>query len=252
MIQPGSIDACLQHSPFRAIAEHHRVQLRMALAQGDQAIEKQVRSFLLAQTSDVTGQPAFVAMAARRQGGGLRQAIGDHLQLVLGDTCLAVDALDALGHADHFVDGPGAAQLQTQPGVQALFAIARGKAMLGGDHRQAPQRRAQPAKYQPFEVVTVDQRLRISALAQLSQHLAQAGAAAAGHASGAKTRHQFLRGTEEQHQVLSRGSLAVVQQHPLGTVEATAAEQVDDRPLQGQGCVQLRTQCTSRGSDQPL
>ncbi|MNJ79915.1 hypothetical protein D3C77_781060 [compost metagenome] len=76
-----------------------------------------------------------------------------------------MDAFDALGHADHFVDGSGATQLQTQPGVQALFAVAWGKAMLGSNHRQAPECRAEPAKHQAFEVVAIDQRLLIMASA---------------------------------------------------------------------------------------
>ncbi|MNG89901.1 hypothetical protein D3C79_487820 [compost metagenome] len=242
----------MQRVALRAVAEHHRIELRVALAQRDQGIEKQVRAFFTAQSPDITGQPAAIAMIARGQGVGLGQAVGDHLQLGFGNPGLAMDALDALGHADHPFDGGGAAQLQADPGVQALFAAGGGKTMLGGDHRQAPQPGAQPAEQQALEVVAVDQRLLIVTLAQYAEQLAHPVAGLAGHAGGAKTRHQLLRGPEKQHLVLPRGGLAVVQQHPLGAVETTTAEQVQDRPWRGQGCVQLRTQCTSRGSDQPL
>ena len=100
--------------------------------------------------------------------------------------------------------------------------------------------------------MAVDQRLLVVALAQLAEQLAHTVAGLAGHAGGAKARHQLVRGSEEQHQVLSGGGPAVVQQHALDAVEATTAEQMQDGPHGRQRSVQLRTQCTSRGSDQPL
>src|SRR5690606_17489531 len=80
--------------------------------------------------------------------------------------------------------------------------------------------------------------------------LAQALAGLALDAGLAKARHQLGRGTEEQHSVLPRRGLAVVQQHALGPIETTTAEQVEDRWVAGgYGGVQLRTQCIRRGTD---
>ena len=150
---------------------------------------------------------------------------------------------DTFGDADHPVHRGRAAQLQAQPGVELLLATARGEAVLGDHQRQAQQRGADPAEQQSLEVVRIEQRFVATALTQVPQQLAQALNSAAVDPSLAKSRDQLRRCVEEQHLVLPRRRQAMIQQHPLGPIEAAAAEQMNDRQGAGGGQrVQLRTQ----------
>ena len=243
LLQTGSIDARLQGLAFRAVTEHHRVQLRMLMTQRDQRIKEQIRTFLAAQPTDVTGQPAL-PICHRLHRRCCWQTVGNHLQLLRPDVGLQMQRGDALCHADHPFHRRRAAQLQAQPGVELLFAAARREAVLGDHQRQAQQRGADPAEQQPFEVVGVEQRLVAPALTQVPQQLAQPGTTTGVHPSLTKARDQFRRCVEEQHLVLPRRGQAMIQQHPLGPVEAAAAEQMNDRQGDDWGGhrVQLRTQ----------
>ncbi|MNK98160.1 hypothetical protein D3C87_1185140 [compost metagenome] len=250
LLQTGFNDARQQAVPFRAVAEHHGVQLRVLLTQRNQRIEKQVGAFFTAQAPDVSGQPALTLCVLRLQVVGRRQAVGDHLQLLRPHTGLAVQHGNAFGDADHAIDRRGAAQLQAQPGVELLLATARRETVLRDYQRQAQQGCADPAEQQALEIVRIDQRPLGPPLAQMRQQRPQPRATATVDPGLAKPREQLVRCIEKQHLMLPRRRQAVVEQHALGPIEATTAEQMNDRQgwLAVQGRVQLRTQWTKLGT----
>ncbi|MNF80615.1 hypothetical protein D3C84_628620 [compost metagenome] len=253
-LQSRFVYARLQAFALRPVAEHHRVQLRVLLTQRDQRIEKQVRAFFATQAPDVTSQPALTLATVRQQVVGRRQAIGDHLQFVRAHIGLTVQRGNAFGDTHHPVHRGRAAQLQAQPGVELLLATARGEAVLGDHQWQAQQRGADPAEQQALEVVRIDQWPLVPSLAQMPQQRDQACTAEAIDTGLAKSRDQFWRRIEKQHLVLPRRRQAMIQQHPLGPIEAAAAEQMNDRQVVGgaERRVQLRTQCTRAGTLQLL
>ncbi|MNP53949.1 hypothetical protein D3C76_1484690 [compost metagenome] len=98
----------------------------------------------------------------------------------------------------------------------------------------------------------VDQGALVPALAQVLQQLGPTGAMTTIDPGLAKTRDQGRWRRQEQHLVLAGRRQAMIEQHPLGPVEAAAVEQMNDR--QGAAVagraerrVQFRTQWTRLG-----
>src|SRR5690606_6280651 len=145
------------------------------------------------------------------------------MQLVPGHAGLLMQAGNAFGDTRYGAHLGCAAELQTEPGIQALLAVAWRETMLCGDHRHAKAQGRQPAQDEPLETMPIDQQRTFSRLKKPPQ-AASVRAAVQLHAGVKESVGKTLRAIQQEHLMVAGRVLAMIKQHSFQSVEAAAAE----------------------------